>query len=124
MNLQQFISETLVQIVRGIELANTALKDSTAKVNPSGIATGGTDAHRVYGFLAEDSPDQYRKIVEAIEFDVAVYATEGTETKGGIGIMVGTIGLGSQGRSEAEHRSESRIKFRVPMLLPQAAANA
>ena len=120
MNLQQFVSETLIQIARGIEQANAGLTDSTAKVNPKGIATGGTHADKIYGYLAEDEPDTFRKVVESIEFDVAVYATEGTETKGGIGIMVGTIGLGSQGKSKADHSSESRIKFRVPMLLPQA----
>jgi hypothetical protein len=120
MNLEQFIAESLVQIAHGIEQANKNLGGSSAKVNPKGIATGGTDTERIYGYLAEDAPDDFRKIVESIDFDVAVYATEGTETKGGIGIMVGTIGLGSQGKSEAGHSSESRIKFRVPMLLPRA----
>jgi len=120
MNLKQFISETLVQIAKGIEEANTQLKDSKAKINPPGIATGGQHDSAVYGFLAEDEPDKFRKVVESIDFDVAVYAVEGTETKGGIGIMVGTIGLGSHGKSESGKSSESRIKFRVPMVLPQA----
>jgi hypothetical protein len=120
MNLQQFISETLVQIAKGIEEANVQLKDSKAKVNPPGIATGGESNSAIYGFLAEDEPDKFRKVVESIDFDVAVYAVEGTETKGGIGIMVGTIGLGSHGKNEAGKSSESRIKFRVPMVLPQA----
>ena len=120
MKLQQFISETLVQIAKGIEEANAQLKDSKAKVNPPGIVPGGQADSSVYGFLADDQPDQFRKVVEAIDFDVAVYAAEGTETKGGIGIMVGTIGLGSHGKSESGKSSESRIKFRVPMVLPQA----
>jgi hypothetical protein len=120
MNLQQFISETLVQIAKGDEEANVQLKDSKAKINPRGIVTGGHSDSAVYGFLAEESPDKFQKVVESIDFDVAVYAAEGTETKGGIGIMVGTIGLGSHGKSESGKSSESRIKFRVPMVLPQA----
>jgi hypothetical protein len=84
MNLQQFISESLIQIARGVEQANQGLKDTSAKINPKSIATGGTKAEKIYGYLAEDAPDKFRKIVEAIDFDVAVYATEGTETKGGL----------------------------------------
>jgi hypothetical protein len=61
------------------------------------------------------------RVVQEIEFDVAVHATEGTETKGGIGIMVGAIGLGSQGKSQAGNASESRIRFTIPMVLPVAS---
>ena len=32
--------------------------------------------------------------------------------------MVGSIGLGSQGKSDSENSSHSRIKFKVPMVLP------
>jgi len=60
--------------------------------------------------------------VHLIRFDVAVYAAEGKETKGGISIMVGTIGLGSQGRSDSSASTTSRIQFGIPMLLPTAKA--
>lgn len=44
---------------------------------------------------------------------------EGKETKGGIGIMVANIGLGSQGKSQNEKGSESRMKFSNPLMLPE-----
>ena len=74
----------------------------------------------VYGFL--DTQTKFFKAVQKVEFDVAVTASTGTATKGGIGIMVGAIGLGSQGKSEAQDSSISRIKFLVPMVLPMEDA--
>ena len=53
-----------------------------------------------------------------IEFDVAVTATDSTETKGGIGVFVGAIGLGSTGQSNHEGQSISRIKFQIAVDLP------
>lgn len=118
MNLTTFIRESLVQIARGIEEANDALADTTAKVNPRGIAPSPKGDTKFYGYLNEDDTVKYRRVVQEIEFDIAVHVSEGTETKGGIGIMVGSIGLGSHGKSQAGSTSESRLKFTVPMVLP------
>ena len=120
MDLATFIKESLVQIARGIEGANEALADTSAKVNPRGIMPSPKGDTKFYGYLNENDPKKYLRVVQEIEFDVAVYASEGTETKGGIGIMVGAIGLGSQGKSQAGSTSESRLKFTVPMVLPVA----
>jgi len=58
------------------------------------------------------------QVVSFVEFDMAVTATEGKETKGGIGVVAGVFTLGSAGKSDAASGSESRIKFSVPLLLP------
>lgn len=118
MDIATFIKETLVQIAQGIEGANEKLKGSTAVVNPRGIRPSPKDDTKFFGYLEEKDTEKFLRVVQEIEFDVAVYATEGTETKGGIGIMVGTIGLGSHGKSQAGSSSESRIRFKVPMVMP------
>ena len=120
MDLATFIRESLVQIARGIDEANSALTDTSANVNPRGIVPSPKGDTKFYGYLNEKESEKYLRVVQEIEFDVAVHASEGTETKGGIGIMVGAIGLGSAGRSQAGSLSESRIKFTVPMVLPVA----
>jgi hypothetical protein len=120
MNLQDFIKETLVQIARGIEGAAGELKGTKAIVNPRNVQTRTDVDSDVYGFL--DTREKFYKAVQKIEFDVAVTASTGTATKGGIGIMVGAIGLGSQGKSESQDSSISRIKFLVPMVLPMEDA--
>lgn len=120
MELQEFISGTLIQIARGIEDAAVKLKDSKAIVNPRNVAVASEEKSGVYGFVNAHKP--YYKAVQKIEFDVAVTASQEKETKGGIGIMVSCITLGSQGRSEAVNSSVSRIKFCVPMVLPMENA--
>jgi len=106
MNLRDFVKETLVEIAEGVDSANDALKGKGAFVNPVKIT------HRTGQAV------QHTRQLHEVEFDVAVTAEEGKETKGGIGIMVGSIGLGAQGRSETSGSTHSRVKFTIPMLLP------
>lgn len=82
MDLATFIRESLVQIARGIEEANSALVDTTAKVNPRGIVPSPKGDSKFYGYLSENNDEKYMRVVQEIGFDVAVHATEGTETKG------------------------------------------
>jgi hypothetical protein len=61
--------------------------------------------------------------VHAIEFDVAVHATEGAAASAKGGISVGSIGIGAKGSTSEERTSESRIKFKIPMVLPKGKHN-
>jgi hypothetical protein len=118
MNLQEFVTQALTQIAHGIRDADTELLKAGAIVNPRHVQGAGMDKSNVYGYIAPKK--DYQRAVHSVEFDVAVTAAEGKETKGGIGIVVGVIGLGSQGRSEESSTSVSRIKFRVPVALPNS----
>jgi hypothetical protein len=120
MELQDFISGTLVQIARGIEDAAGKLKGTKAIVNPRNVAPAGEKYGDLYGFVNPHKP--FYKAVQKIEFDVAVTASAGKETKSGIGIMVSSITVGSQGKSESQNSSVSRIRFSVPMVLPMEDA--
>jgi len=119
--LQDFIRETLVQIANGINEANLTLANTNATVNPPFILSDPKNP-KLYGYLVDDPEDNAyestRQHVDLIDFDVAVHASEGKQTKGGIGIAVATIGLGAGGRSDSSVSSESRIKFSIPMVLP------
>jgi hypothetical protein len=111
MNIEDFVRETLVQITNGVTQAQRQLDPTGALVNPRMKAIGKEHSiGEVYMHAGE--------VVSFVEFDVAVGATEGKETKGGIGVVAGVIGLGSSGKSDSSSRSESRIKFKVPLLLP------
>jgi hypothetical protein len=61
--------------------------------------------------------------IQKVDFDVAVTAAEKTGTKGTIGVVMGAIGLGSQGESANSKTNDSRIKFSVPIALPVAQPN-
>jgi len=100
MELKEFVSGTLVEIIEGVKEAQSKTMDRAKHgtyVNPGCQGANST---------------------RPIEFDVAVTAVEGQKTKGGVGIFVGPVGLGSHGQSEVQNTSLSRIKFTVPIVLP------
>lgn len=120
MDLKDFIRETLVQIARGVEEADTELHSSRAMINPKNIAVERSGNAQHFGSLQEDgNGPYYLDSVQAIDFDVAVHAKEGTEASAKGGISVGSIGFGAKGSTTEIKSSESRIKFRIPMVLPQ-----
>jgi len=120
MELQEFISTTLVQIARGIEDAAKQLLDTKAIVNPRNVRPMPDRSDTVYGIL--NTEKQFHKIVQKIDFDVAVTAEKGSKTKGGVGIQVGSIGVGTQAQSDRTSSTISRIKFSIPMVLPMEDA--
>ncbi|NOR70384.1 MAG: hypothetical protein GQ532_11950 [Methylomarinum sp.] len=120
MELKDFIRETLVQVAKGIEEAGSELQDSTAMVKPKNVQVDDSGNAKHFGYLhTEDSKHTFLDSVQAIEFDVSVHAQEGTEASAKGGISVGSIGFGAKGSSTETKSSESRIKFKVPMVLPQ-----
>jgi hypothetical protein len=110
LELKDFVRETLVQIAHGVSEAQKELSESAAEVNPQ-VSRRFDVKNSNYG----DS--QSGKPIFLIDFDVAVTATEGTQTKGGIGVVAGVLALGRHGQSDSANSSVSRIKFMVPMAL-------
>jgi len=115
MELQEFVARTLVQIVRGVEQAQTEAADSKAKINPrinsvfTGTQAGGTN--QALGWAKGGG------LITMVQFDVSVSAHEGQGTKGGIGVLTGIIALGSQGASDKANTAATRIQFSVPIKL-------
>jgi hypothetical protein len=113
-NLEDFVSESLAQIVNGVKKAQTAVARTGARVAP--LMRGTTDASSIGAADGDGGQPVY-----PVEFDLVVSAAEGTGTKGGIGVVVGVFGLGSQGQSESKTGHETRLRFKVPLLLPPQA---
>lgn len=111
MNLEEFVAESLTQIVNGIVKAQAGVSDTPALINPHMRSTSGE--HTI-----GEAEGRGGQPVSYVAFDVAVTTTKATGTKSGIGILVGSIGLGSQGKTDKSKGSESRIQFKIPVLLP------
>jgi hypothetical protein len=114
MQLKDFVSQTLNQIVEGIATAQKFAEERGALVNPKGLIG-----------LKEKADYWDRETGEAasrVDFDVAVTAVDGKGTKGGVGVFVGAFGLGTQGESESSKSSVSRVKFSVPVHFPKSKA--
>lgn len=56
--------------------------------------------------------------VQSVDFDIAVTASEKTEGSAGASITVIAAKLGADGKLASENISASRIKFKVPVLMP------
>ena len=108
MNLQDFVKTALVDIVVGVANANAELKQHGSEAG----------SIPVYGDVKGLRTDNNGKQIQTVEFDVALADSSSTDTKGGIGVLLGAVNLGSHGASRGESSSTSRIKFSVPLVLP------
>lgn len=120
MELKDFIKSSLCQISEAILEASAELKDTDAVVNPTRMQAN-TDSSQAYGrTLAENEVSRLEgtRIVEKIEFDVAVTTEAATQRGGGIKISIASVGLKADGSVEDKASAASRIKFSIPMVFP------
>jgi len=118
MDLKEFVKESIVQIAKGIEGANEELMNSSAMVNPVNIAANSGSA-QVYARTKTPSGQSLgSRVVEKVQFDVAVVAETGEEGSVGAKLSIASIGIGAKGKTESTNKSESRIKFSIPVVYP------
>jgi len=117
MNLQEFITETLASIARGIEGAIEEVGD-IAIINPPTGDFLKDEPYGSYRRLQREETSKFPNLIHKIEFDVAVTAEKegGTSGKARIGIAVVSAEIGGEGTLKSS--SVSRVKFDVPMVLP------
>jgi hypothetical protein len=70
------------------------------------------------GNILGTTPDD-KTFVFPVEFDVIVTATEDSNIKGGISVVIAAMG-----ESASSNTQQSRIKFIVPIALPFAKGSA
>lgn len=122
MELQQFVTESLNQILKGISQAQSANTYNGIEINPSlrhyidrGRDDWVGDDHKLPNDVLLTPTGE---IVVMVHFDIAVTVMEGTGTKGGIGVFAGAVGLGTQGQSDKSSTSATKLQFKVPVVLP------
>lgn len=112
MELKDFVEASLTQILAGTKAAKEKVAETGGDVSP--VLWGQPDHFLKQSILQSDKG----QCVHMVEFDVAVTATDGTGTKGGVGVVAGVFNLGSAGESRQESSVVSRLKFKVPVVLP------
>jgi hypothetical protein len=115
-NLGEFITQALVQIANGMKDAEEGLERSGAPVNPRDASVSTTDGGKIYGYMTKSGTSL--RAIQLVEFDVAVTATDGKESKGGIGVVMGAIALGSTAKTDSQNSPISRLRFSIPIALP------
>ena len=101
MDLEEFIRNTLVSLHDGVQSANKAIMGKQ-------IGEGKTLTYAIEGIMGTDS-----KANPVIEFDVAVVASEGSESEGGAKLRIPFISAGGGGSSSAGSEATSRVRFRI-----------
>jgi hypothetical protein len=111
MDLKDFVTASIVSVLEGVRDAAAQATDS-AEVAPVLFDNHALDKA---GILVSQAGGH----VHMLEFDVAVTANEGADTKAGIGVVAGVFNLGAGGTSTTSNSTVSRIKFRVPIVFPK-----
>src|SRR5260221_6926261 len=109
MELKDFVSATLQQIIDGVAAAQQHAGKAGASVSPGQLTV--TERPMLLWKRGGHEP------VQLVEFDVAVSTSEAGEAKGGAGIFVGPVGIGAQSSSDTKSSAVNRIKFVVPLML-------
>ncbi len=120
MNLQQFVSASLVQILKGVEDARsqTLITKDAGKIRHSVIPkiTGGVSMANTHGHMTSS----YGEIVHLMKFDIAVTTESSSDAKGGGGIRVAGIGFGAEISDADKNINLSRVTFEVPIAFSDA----
>ena len=112
MNLEDFIATTLTQIIGGVRRAQTETKDANGGgVNPRPSS------------IPHNLPRKGMNPLQTVHFDVAVTASESSSISAGGGIRVLAIELGTRANTGDEASSVTRIRFSVPIALPEIAGD-
>lgn len=118
MELKDFISETLSQIIDGVSEVQEKYKTKNVLINPDKIE----GANGEYYISGRSSSHIHTTLIQNIQMDVAITATEGNENKVGIGVAK-ILNIGTSKETNAQNTTLSRIKFSIPISLPTTSTD-
>lgn len=112
-NVQEFVTESLRQIIDGVSDAQSYANEKQAHINPPSyymnLATGKPE---------RDDRVRNQSVGQMVDFDIAVIVTSTAANKDTIRVVGGPLGLDVEA-GQHEHSTASRIRFSVPLFLPQ-----
>jgi hypothetical protein len=111
-DIKTFVAQSITQICQGVAEATRNTTTLGAAVSPKGINfTSSGQAHLDPNMAAN---------VRVIDFDIAVSVNNSAGNQAAVGLFVAAVGFNSGGNSENDKASTSRIRFSVPVCLPNA----
>lgn len=113
MKLDEFITDSLKSIVKGIKDSQEFANENGARINPH-VGKWDFDKNQTTYYGKEEGA----RAITKIDFDIAVTTSSAQETGGEGGINVYSIKLGGKMSDTEKNESVSRIKFSVNVSLP------
>mgnify|MGYP003374939106 CR=1 FL=1 len=111
MELKDFVSQTITQIIEGVHVAQETC--STGEVNPH-LARPGAAEGKLH-FASNWNP------IESVKFSVSVTVSDVAGVGAKIGVVSGLINASLGGQGEQSRESINRIEFTVPICYPQSS---
>lgn len=112
MQLDDFVAETLSQIVNGVRKAR----------KETGVRGIGAQPSRAPAANASN-PDviitQSGASAQPVRFDVALTVTENSGTSAKIGVVSGILNGGGSMDDQSQSSTVSRVQFAIPVVLPK-----
>lgn len=111
MELSDFISSTITQIVDGVVDAQEKTKNTGCMINPDNIKVSdrGVYSHN-------------NGYVGLIDFEVGLTEGDKSEGKAGIGVFLGSIGIGANTKMDTNTVSMTSVRFSIPIVLPKSGS--
>ena len=112
MDLEEFIEASLTQIVSGIQAASEGVAKAGGELNPRIDLQDSS-------FPTYQGTDGRKRILQQVEFDVAVTVSSERDGGGSASLNVaGVFSIAGEGGAKSGESSISRVKFSVPLGLP------
>lgn len=113
MELKEFISNALTQIVAGIVEAQEGTKDIEVEICPSDSYTV-----QMTHINISEGRQAVRCPVYNIEFELLLQESNNKNKGLGIGVYLGNIGIDAKSESGVNKGSYSKVSFTVPVVYP------
>lgn len=114
MELKDFVRDSIVGVLAGLNEASEAAGEHGAIVNPNLYsAPPGAQTYRV---LVDEK--EKMAVLQEMEFDIAVTVTNKEGDKATIGVVTAIVGGAMSKMSDVAHQTTSRLKFKVPVGFP------
>lgn len=107
MELKEFIRETISQITEGVIESQKEMKEKGfGVVNPPEVINTDYQGRRSHGI---SNPS-------FVEFEVSLTNAESSESKSGIGVLLGSINIGTGNKNESKDIALTKVKFSIPII--------
>lgn len=117
-NLSEFISDSLKQIIDGVVSAQVYAKTKGALINPADSHVEAIEISTPSGEAYFDDDERTYRKRETIEFDIAVSVADEEKIEGGFAVIAAVISTGTKGSARIESEAISRLKFSIPVFFP------
>jgi len=121
MELDEYVAETLRQIIKGVEKVQGEITQDSTNANSAAVSpmlgnfTRNSEMMAALGVLAQTADG---RLVQFVDFDIAVTVQDSVSGGGSAKLAVGVLNIGGGGETSGATGKENRVKFRVPVVLP------